>query len=360
MRFNELLPEQQVDEGPLGQAVAKGVGSAVKGVGALSGGIRGAWDAAKQGYQSGRAAVSGQPAPQQAAAPAISGVSKAQPTGAAAAAIDKTQQAVDQQSQAQANQTMFAQIQANIDKLDTKGKQNILKFLQQSLKQPQQEPLQSPLSDKEREAHRAAGGKFDGQTGAPIPIQPAQATQEPAATPADTAQVAATAAPAQEPAATPAAEPTQVAQATPAAEPAATAAPAQEPAATATEPTEPAQAAQEPAATPAEPAATAAPAQTSRAQGGGKIAGQLSQTPGAIKKRQARAAAKGQAEPAQQRAASQAEIDAERDRVMGNFTDSILRSKDSLKEALAKKVIQQKRKMFESSLATRQTSIYKK
>ena len=355
MRFNELLPEQQVDEGPLGQAVAKGVGSAVKGVGALAGGIRGAWDAAKQGYQSGRAAVSGQPAPQQAASPAISGVSKAQPTGAAAAAIDKTQQAVDQQSQAQANQTMFAQIQANIDKLDTKGKQNILKLLQQSLKQPQQEPQQSPLSDKEREAHRAAGGKFDGQTGAPIPIQSAQATQEPAATPADTAQAAAPAQTAQEPAATPAAEPTQVAQATPAAEPTqvAQATPAAEPAATAAP-------AQEPAAAPAEPAATAAPAQTGRAQGGGKIAGQLSQTPGAIKKRQARAAAKAPAEPAQQRASTQAEIDAERDRVMGNFTDSILRSKDSLKEALAKKVNQQKRKMFESSLVAKQTSIYKK
>jgi hypothetical protein len=45
---------------------------------------------------------------------------------------------------------------------------------------------------------------------------------------------------------------------------------------------------------------------------------------------------------------------------MGNFTDSIVRPGTSLEEALARRIDQQKRKMFESSLSLGQVSIYKK
>jgi hypothetical protein len=58
MKINDLYETQQ-DEG-IGSALAKGVGAVSKGVGAVAGGARGAIDAAKQGYQAGRAAVSGQ------------------------------------------------------------------------------------------------------------------------------------------------------------------------------------------------------------------------------------------------------------------------------------------------------------
>lgn len=75
----------------------------------------------------------------------------------------------------------------------------------------------------------------------------------------------------------------------------------------------------------AEDAAAAAPAtKTAPAKRtGGKVAGQQSQTPGAIKKREARAAKSGKGKPA---ASSQAEIDADRDRLMGNMSDSRIRS----------------------------------
>ena len=105
---------------------------------------------------------------------------------------------------------------------------------------------------------------------------------------------------------------------------------------------------------------TAAPAAKStapvRKQGGGKIPGQVSQSPSAVKKRQARAAAKG--EPAKT-APSQAEIDADRNRLMGNFTDSVVRTASSLEEALAARVAVEKRKMFETSLANGDFKVFK-
>ena len=58
MKINDLYETQQ-DEG-IGSALAKGVGAVSKGVASVAGGAHGAWDAAKQGYQAGRTAVSGQ------------------------------------------------------------------------------------------------------------------------------------------------------------------------------------------------------------------------------------------------------------------------------------------------------------
>jgi predicted flap endonuclease-1-like 5' DNA nuclease len=54
MRINEILIETRSDEG-----LASGLGTVARGIGAIPGAIHGAWDAAKQGYQSGRAAVGG-------------------------------------------------------------------------------------------------------------------------------------------------------------------------------------------------------------------------------------------------------------------------------------------------------------
>ena len=59
MRINELVVENQLDEGPIGNAIAKGVGGLARGIGTVAGGIHGALDAGKQGYAVGRAAVSG-------------------------------------------------------------------------------------------------------------------------------------------------------------------------------------------------------------------------------------------------------------------------------------------------------------
>ena len=68
MKINDLFESQeQLDElslGGVGRGLAKGVGAVAKGASALAGGVSGAWDQAKQGYQIGKAAVNGQPIPQ--------------------------------------------------------------------------------------------------------------------------------------------------------------------------------------------------------------------------------------------------------------------------------------------------------
>jgi hypothetical protein len=67
MKINDLYESQeQLDElslSGIGKGLAKGVNAVSKGVGAVAGGAAGAIDAAKQGYQAGKAAVSGQPTP---------------------------------------------------------------------------------------------------------------------------------------------------------------------------------------------------------------------------------------------------------------------------------------------------------
>ena len=62
MRINDILTETRSDEGivsDIGSGVGKAVGATARGVGAVAGGVRGAWDAAKQGFQAGRNLVGG-------------------------------------------------------------------------------------------------------------------------------------------------------------------------------------------------------------------------------------------------------------------------------------------------------------
>ncbi len=102
MRINEIIIESQIDEGPIGNAigaVGRGVGKAVGGVargaGAVAGGVAGIGRAFKKGFQSGKATVAGDPDPNAAAAgssgaaaePAASG-----PVGQIKAMIDKLSQ----------------------------------------------------------------------------------------------------------------------------------------------------------------------------------------------------------------------------------------------------------------------------
>jgi hypothetical protein len=79
------------------------------------------------------------------AQPTAGDVNKAGPAGTAAAkplqgqakvAADKTAAATAGQDQSAAGQTMYAQVKANIDKLDKKGKQRILQLLQKSMAAP--------------------------------------------------------------------------------------------------------------------------------------------------------------------------------------------------------------------------------
>lgn len=325
MKINELLVEsQQLDEGPFGTAVGKAVGGLAKGVGAVAGGVAGMGKAFKKGWDSGKATVAGDPDPNDAApaaqaAPAATepgGGAGAQPAakdvnaagpqgtapaqnlkGAAKTAADKTAAATQDQNANQAGQTVYATVKANIDKLDKKGKQRILQLLQKSV---QQAPASgSPAAEPGAGAMGAMASQLGGKqpntmANAPVsktnvakPGNPNAAPQKQAVNPnADAATQAKVAA-----------APNGYDQDT--------GKPIQDPAA-------------EPQAAPAGQPAAGQPAPTKT---GGKVKGQVSMTPNAVRKREAR---KGKQAPQGQ---SQAELDADRDRMMGNFTDSVERHK---------------------------------
>jgi hypothetical protein len=356
MRINEILTEsqlQQIEEGPILNKIGSVVGGAArglaKGVGAVAGGVVGAGRAMKKGYQAGKAFVGddpdpnkGQPgydaggaapAPTGGAAPAAAGAPTAPTgaptaptggaapsaqdinaqgpagtapavaqTGAAGAALAKTTAAVDKQTTAKAGQTVYAQVKANVDKLDKKGKQRILQLLQKSMAVPDPKP--------------AAGAA-------------------PAAAPAATTPPAAGAA------AAPAAEPTTAAAA---------------PAAPAAEPTTAAAPANTMANAPVSATNTAAadnPNQPPPKKTGGKVAGQVSQTPGAIAKREKRQAA--------------ASAKSTGNKVFGQMANTLQQQNASknnygnaLSEALALRVEAHKQKMFETGLAQGTISVFRK
>lgn len=340
MRFDEIIQEQQVDEGPIGSAigaVGRGGGKAIGGVAKAAGAVAGVPGGIKKAFQAGKQAstdvIGGtDAAPAATAAPATTQAAPAQqsqglvgkigqavgdfkgaydqakaaaggtaapataqpaPAPAQQAAPAPAQQAApaqpaapagDQQAAAKPG-TPYKAAQDAVNKLNKRGKQNILKLLQKEF--PQEPAAPAP------EFTDAQGGKFNINTGKPLASQAEVDAQnkwfasQGAAEPAPTGQAL-----------------------------------------------NPKPGAEQPA---AEPAQTAAP--TGRTQGSGKIAGQLSQTPGAVKKRQARAAAK--AAPAVQ-------------------TAGVIRTGNNLSESLAEKIEHHKRKMFEANLSTGQTSIYKR
>jgi len=325
MRITELLTEsetQHLEEGPILNKIGSAVGNAARGVantvGAVAGGVVGAGRAMKKGYQAGKAFVGDDPDPNAGqpgydaggsaaapkttaagAAPAPSGTAPSAQainakgpagtapataqTGAAGQALAKTTAAVDQQTTAKAGQTVYAQVKANVDKLDKRGKQRILQLLQKSMAAPEPKP--------------AAGA-------APAATTP--------------------------PAAAPAAEPT-----TAAAAPANTMANA-----------------------PVSATNTAAadnPNQPPPKKTGGKVAGQVSQTPNAIRKRNARrdkanaAATTGGAGAFNQMAQQATQQNAGK-----------VNYGNALSEALAQRVEMHKQKMFETGLSQGTISVFRK
>jgi hypothetical protein len=341
MKITEILVEsQQLDEGPFGTAVGKAVGGLAKGVGAVAGGVAGLGKAFGKGYQSGKATVAGDPDPNAApadaeepaakpaakpaagaAAPATApvGGATAQPTagevnkagpagtapakplqGQAKVAADKTAAATADQEPSAAGQTMYAQVKANIDKLDKKGKQRILQLLQKSIAAPAGGAEAGGTTTKDQAGAGAMGA---------MASQLSAAGGKPANTMANAPVSATNTAKPGNPNAAPAA--TQTAP-----EPA-PAAPTAEPAATQTAPA---------------PAAdtTAAPAPV-KTRTGGRVKGQLSQDPRAVKRREANAAKTKQ----QAQTPDQATIDAERDKIMGVTSDSIVRRQPMMAEGFS-------------------------
>jgi hypothetical protein len=195
MKISDLLTEdkkldQALNEGPIARGIGKAVGGVAKGVGAVAGGVAGLGRAFKKGYQSGKDVVSGddddalagstgsavqQP---QSAAPTAQQINKAGPTGTAPAkqqtgvaaqAMKKTAQALAGQNAEKAGQTLYAQVKAQVNQLDKKGKQRILQLLQKSL---QQTPAQPAAAQPAKAPKRGQPVKVAGAKTAPV-AQPA-------------------------------------------------------------------------------------------------------------------------------------------------------------------------------------------
>jgi hypothetical protein len=137
--------------GTTGGQTPQAAGAPVKGKGFLSGvkaGLSKGLSALSDPSLTGRNAKGAKPAAGGGATtpPSATDINKAGPKGTAQAkpiqgtvakqAAAKTSAALAGQDQAQAGQTMYSQVKANVDKLDKKGKQRILQLLQKSLAQP--------------------------------------------------------------------------------------------------------------------------------------------------------------------------------------------------------------------------------
>jgi len=229
MKINELLVESQnLEEGPfankVGSAIGKAVGTAAKGVGAVAGGIAGLGAAAKKGFAAGKAKVAaagddeedgmkladvpnpllskftktsggqgaGTGAPAAGSAPAAGGAPAAPatkqataPAGQSAPAPAAPAQGGGAPAQGQApaaggapTGTMYAQVKANIDKLDKKGKQRILQLLQKQVgtapaaTAPAATPTNTMANAPVSKTNKAKPGNPNSQAPAAAPEEP--------------------------------------------------------------------------------------------------------------------------------------------------------------------------------------------
>jgi hypothetical protein len=211
MRINEILVESALEEGPIlnkiGSGIGKAAGTVAKGVGAVAGGVAGLGSALKKGFQAGKQTVAGAgdattaapagtapaaPANTAAPTPGFNSAAAADPaaattaadinaqgpkgtaaaktqTGAGAQAIQKTAQAAGGDAE-KAGQTLYAQVKSQVNQLDKKGKSRIMQLLQKSLQQtpaantaaPTDANVAAPGSDAAKDNLYGAGNRPKG------------------------------------------------------------------------------------------------------------------------------------------------------------------------------------------------------
>ena len=185
MRINEIIVEQQLDEGPLGSAVGavgRGIGKVIGGVAKGVGAIAGIGAGAKRAFQKGKQASTdviggtgqGADAPVQkaapAAAPAGGGTSAAQPAAGGAAQGGAPAAAPAQPAAQPAAQGGAAQPAAKpaaggsdvdaiiqqVDQLQPPEKKEVLAALQKPAAPAKEEPAAQPAADANAAAQPAA------------------------------------------------------------------------------------------------------------------------------------------------------------------------------------------------------------
>jgi hypothetical protein len=332
MRIDDLLTEQRLDEGPIGQTVAKGVGGLAKGVGAVAGGIAGIPGAVKKGFKAGKAAVQGDPAADTQAAPATADQTQAAPADSGGGIISQFKKGfakgrnptapADDQTAAPTTQTSASGLASAQPAADTQAAP-----AQQAAAPAQAQPAAPAADPAADKASKIGVGQIN-------KIIPTLRTRDLMSLQANLEKTIASkkkAAPATQ----------------------------QEPVAATT------QAAPAVKRNPNNPddlgfgfdVDTGLPLKSQAEKDANKAKADAA---AAAAGEQPTPAPKKRAAPKKKAAPSQAEIDADRARLMGTTTDSIIRTGNSLSETLARKVEEQKRKMFESSLANGTVSIYKK
>ena len=353
MRINDILLEseiQDLEEGPkwdaikkAGTAVGRAAGGAVQAVGAIPGAIAGAGNAFMKGYRGARDTVAGgpdaAPAATTAAAPAANttapanttaapadttaaptsakDINAAGPTGTAAAktqtgaaaqALNKTAQATKGATADKIGQTLYAQIKSQVNQLDKKGKQRILQLLQKS--------LQQSAPAKQSKPDVAGGMSRAANTTATTPTKTAAAKPDVAGGMSRAANA---------------------------------------PADTTAAPTAPADTTAAPADTTAAPTA---PAEKPKGRRGSRTANTTAAPAEKPKGRRGRNNNRTAETPPA--TASQAEIDADRDRLLPNFTDSVIITGNNLSEMFNTRVNLYKKKYFAEGIANGSSSIYRK
>jgi len=214
MKISDILVEsKQLNEGPFTQAIGRGIGKVAKGVSNIGKDLKTGFKAGYSGEQP-PAAPNAAPVKQPPAAPNAAPVKKKEnPTWAgvkqgfaravgpdnstasaekspastapakvanttATTATEPTSQQINKagstetpQAQ-QGGQTMYAQVKANIDKLDKKGKQRIMQLLQKNLGAP---ATNTPATNTPGVAKSAADTVAPANRGARKPAKPTQA-----------------------------------------------------------------------------------------------------------------------------------------------------------------------------------------
>ena len=215
MRIEQLIQEtnnqgqlDELDMTNLGKVAGSVAGKTAQSLGAVAGGVKGAWDAAKAGFQQGKGFVSGQRVGGGTAPTSAQAINQQGPQGTAPAqnvqgtagtAVQQMAKATQGQKPQQVGNTLYSQLKGQVGNLDKGSIDKMINLLQK---------LKAQVGKAQPAQNTGGAGAF-GQ----------MAQQMAAAADAKTAP-AQQAAPAQEPAAEPAAAPTQQAAPAPAAEPA--------------------------------------------------------------------------------------------------------------------------------------------
>jgi hypothetical protein len=143
MKISQVLESQQLDELDMtnaGTATGGVVGKTANALGAVAGGVKGAWDAAKAGFQSGKNFVGGQRVgstdPKAINQQGPAGTAPAQAVqGSAGTAMGNMGKAMSGQKPAQAGQTLYATVKSQINNIDPQSKQKLLNLVQKSVQQ---------------------------------------------------------------------------------------------------------------------------------------------------------------------------------------------------------------------------------